>query len=107
VIRPAHRPVEAVQVIALPLAEGDDPVDRLAAFLATRQEWMNRLEAGRAEFSQDPFRLGPVVRVYEDAGAIRDLHSGRSTTGPLKADDLRRFLLDALPVPEELEPLLS
>ena len=65
---------------------------------------MRRLEAGRAGWDEDPFPLGPVVRVYEEPGLVRDLRTGRAIPSPLRADALRALILETLPLPEELTP---
>ena len=103
-VRPAHEPAVVLQVVAIPLADGADARATLAALAESRRDWQDRLEAGRAGWDEDPFPLGPVVRVYEEPGLVRDLRTGRAIPSPLKADALRALILEALPLPEELAP---
>ena len=58
--------------------------------------------SGPRGLDEDPFPLGPVIRVYEEPGLVRDLRTGRAIPSPLKADALRALILEALPLPEEL-----
>ena len=103
-VRPAHEPAVVLQVVAIPLPDGADARATLDALVESRRDWQDRLEAGRAGWDEDPFPLGPVVRVYDEPGLIRDLRTGRAIRSPLKADALRALILEALPLPEELAP---
>ena len=88
-VRPSHEPAVVLQVVAIPLPDGDDARATLAALVESRRNWQDRLEAGRAGWDEDPFSLGPVVRVYEEPGLVRDLRTGRAVPSPLQADALR------------------
>jgi hypothetical protein len=101
-IRPAHEPAVLLQVVAVPLADGADARATLAALAASRRDWQDRLEAGRAGWDEDPFPLGPVVRVYEEPGSGRDLRTGRPIPTPLLVDARRALILESLPLPDEL-----
>jgi hypothetical protein len=103
-VRPAHESVVALQVVAIPLPDGADARATLAALVESRRDWLDRLEAGRAGWDEDPFPLEPVVRVYEEPGLVRDLRTGRAVPSPLRPDALSTLILEALPLPEELAP---
>jgi hypothetical protein len=61
-------------------------------------------EAGRAGWDENPFPLGPVVRVYEEPGLGRDLWTGRAIPSPLLVDIRRALILESLPLPDEVAP---
>src|SRR5262249_568068 len=95
-VRPPHEPAALLPVCATPPPDGADARATLAALVASRRDWLDRLEAGRAGWDEDPFPLGPVVRVYEEPGLVRDLRTGRAIPSPLNADALRALILEAL-----------
>jgi ATP-dependent Clp protease ATP-binding subunit ClpA len=98
---PAHANLALVQVMAWPLEPGDNPTTVAARRRDEWQRWLADLGEGRAAPEDDPWRLGPVVRVYPAGGAL-DLRTGQTADGPVTAEKLRRFTLAGLPVPPEL-----
>jgi hypothetical protein len=99
-VAPAHESLLPLQVAALPVTT--TPGEAVAAYLGSRVRWLDDLAVGRAAVADDPFRLRSVVRVYEENGPTVDLRSGLLTKGKPAGDDLRAFVLAALPLPAEL-----
>jgi hypothetical protein len=99
-VAPAHESLLPLQAVALPVTT--TPRDAVAAHLGSRARWLDDLAAARAAVAEDPFRLRPVVRTYQDNGPTVDLRSGLLTKGRPEGEDLRAFVLAALPLPAEL-----
>jgi hypothetical protein len=99
---PPHESVQPVAVTALPVADGQDPLVVLNAHLDERQRWLEQLVEGKSAADDDPFRLGPVVRIYDNEGAVLDLRSGLAVPMARVDEHLRTFLLAGLPLPPEL-----
>jgi hypothetical protein len=115
---PAHENLVPVQVGVRPLADGEDPAAAFAALAESRRGWLTQLAEGTATVDDDPFRLRPVLRVYDEQGATLDLRTGLlSPTLPSPearerfahhdelprdlAEAVRTFVLAALPLPPE------
>ena len=95
--------IAPLQVRVIALAAGQDPLKAVEADLAEHQSWREKLDAGRATLDDDPRRLGPVLRIYDEHGGTVDLRSGMIVpTGTPTADELRAFILSQLPVPAEV-----
>jgi ATP-dependent Clp protease ATP-binding subunit ClpC len=99
---PAHEGVQPVQVTVLPVAEGQEPLAVLHAHLDERRRWLEQLVKGQAAADDDPFWLGPVLRVYDHEGSVLDLRSGLAVPMTRVDEYLRTFILAALPLPPEL-----
>lgn len=99
---PPNENVLPLQMSVIPLAEGEDAATVLKAHNAARQHWRNQVAAGVALPQSDPHPLGPVVRVYDPAVATLDLRTALLCPNLATADDLRRFILAALPLPAQL-----
>lgn len=95
--------IAPVQVRLIPLAVGQDPLEASEADRAGHQLWRDNLDAGRTTLDEDPWRLGPVLRIYDAHGGTLDLRSGMIVpSGTPTADELRAFILSQLPVPSEV-----
>jgi ATP-dependent Clp protease ATP-binding subunit ClpA len=95
---PKRGVVEPVLVDVLPLAEGADAAAAVSDRLAQRQVWLEALTQGRAAVGEDPFRPGPVLRIYEQRIEGLDLRTGMTVAeGGLIAN-----LLSVLPLPPEI-----
>ena len=92
-----HAALEPFQVDVLSLPSEGDPAVAADAWLANRRRWLDDLRAGRAAVGDDPFAVGPVVRIYDDRNAV-DLRSG--TTAP--HEQLAALIRAGLPLPAEL-----
>ena len=103
---PAHENVMPAQVSVVPLSEGQDPPSAVREFLGRRERFRAEMVAGRASPADDPWRLGPVVRVYDPAATV-DLRTGLASKGWPEAHEFRRFVLAQLPLPAELTEVLS
>src|SRR5262249_7001967 len=101
---PAHEGVQPVQVTVLPVADGQEPLAVLHAHLDERRRGLDRLIQGQAAADDDPFWLGPVLRVYDNEGSVLDLRSGLAVPMARVDEYLRTFILAALPLPPELLP---
>jgi hypothetical protein len=99
---PPHENVLPVQVIAVPLAPHDDPQSAAQYIARTRETWRSNVAAGRASADSDPYPLGPVVRVYDPVVGTLDLRSLLLCTNLPTANELRRFVLAGLSLPEPL-----
>jgi hypothetical protein len=99
---PPNENVLPVQVSIIALAEGEDAAAALKAHSTARQHWRTQVAAGLAQPQSDPHPLGPVVRVYDPAVATLDLRTALLCPNLATADDLRRFILAALPLPAQL-----
>ena len=95
--------IAPLQVRVIALAAGQDPLQAAEADRAQHQSWRENLDAGRTTLDEDPWRLGPVLRIYDEHGGTLDLRSGMIVpTGTPTADELRAFILSQLPVPAEV-----
>jgi ATP-dependent Clp protease ATP-binding subunit ClpA len=97
---PGHESLLPVQVSVLPLGDEEDPLAAAAALHERRRAWLQAMMNGQE--TEDPWRLLPVVRVYDDKGSTLDLRSGLLTPTPPAPEALRTFILSALPLPSEL-----
>jgi hypothetical protein len=97
-IRRPHANLILMQVDVVPVAPGESESAALASHFERHRQWRSDLEAGRADAGDDPFRFGPVVRVYQIGGNTFDLRSGRVAPTPPDAEALRGFLLAGLTV---------
>ncbi|HXG67301.1 MAG TPA: AAA family ATPase [Blastocatellia bacterium] len=86
---PAHGNIVPLQVTALPLADGEDPMAAIA------------VHAGRDIVFEEPADLLPVIRIYEEQGVTLDLRTGLMTLDMPPAGDLRTFVLSTLQAPQE------
>ena len=95
--------IAPLQVRVIALAAGREPLQAAEADRVEHQVWRENLDAGRATLDEDPWRLGPVLRIYDASGGTLDLRSGMMVpTGTPTADELRAFILSQLPVPAEV-----
>jgi ATP-dependent Clp protease ATP-binding subunit ClpA len=93
---PAHAALAPLQLVAVPLADGVDPWQAIAAAQGRQTNWLAAVARGAA--AEEPYPLGRVVRVYDDRKGAFDLRS--RLHGP--ADQLAGFLLAGLPLPPEI-----
>jgi ATP-dependent Clp protease ATP-binding subunit ClpA len=103
-IFPVHENFVPVRVVVLPLADGVGPAAALAEYLGDRQRWLQLFAAGKASADEDPGRLLPVLRLYEEKGSTVDLRSGLLAPTPPPPESWRTFVLAALPLPAEARP---
>jgi hypothetical protein len=96
-----HETLAPIQVKLFALGAQEDAGSVIERLLGERQRWLELLAAGEAAGDDDPFRLGPVVRIYDGQGAAVDLRSGLVARRFSPRADLRAFLLSALPWPPE------
>ena len=94
---PTHAAVEPVQVVALPVEPGKEPVAIVRDWLSRRREWLAALTRGEAAVEDDPLNPGPVLRIYGEQTGSVDLRTG--LTGGVTAVDC---LLAALALPAEV-----
>ena len=73
--------VRVIQVIAIPLGEGQSVVDAWNNLAAARALWIDELSQGNVAIESDPLRLGSVVRLYESWGVTLDFRTGDMTEG--------------------------
>jgi ATP-dependent Clp protease ATP-binding subunit ClpC len=99
---PPNENVVPMQVLVTPLREGEDAAEAIGAQAAARRRWREEVAAGLTQPQSDPHPLGPVVRVYDPAVATLDLRTALLCPEMAGADDLRRFILAGLPLPELL-----
>jgi ATP-dependent Clp protease ATP-binding subunit ClpC len=98
-----------VQVTATPLAADANP-EAIARELSPSPGTPG---AGRGEASSHGSNhsathpLGRVIRIYDPDSVTLDLRSGLLCDGLPRGEDLRRFLLAALPVPTSLRGIVS
>jgi hypothetical protein len=105
---PAEGGMQPAQVRAIALPPGADPVQAARGDARARQDWRSALAAGSAGPGQDPWALGPVVRVYEGESKVIDLRSGllQHAVGD-SIPSLLPFLLSQLPAPAEVAEVLE
>ena len=92
----------AIQVIPVPLLDGESVADGWSRLWRARIDWIRQLAAGTSHLDDDPLPPGNVVRVYEGWGLTLDLRTGNMTEGNPDAQAWRRFLLGAFPLPTEI-----
>jgi ATP-dependent Clp protease ATP-binding subunit ClpA len=102
---PPQENVLPLQVIGFPLARDDDATVTARSHSTARDQWRARVAAGDLLPDSDPHPLTPVVRVYDPAAATFDLRTRLLCPNLPNGDDLRRFVLAALPLPLQLTPL--
>ena len=68
-----------------------------------RRAWLERVDRGEAALEDDPFPLGPVVRVYDERSATVDLRTRTSVARWPEAGDLWTFLGSSLPLGDETD----
>ena len=93
----------AIQVIPVPLLDGESVADGWSRLWRARIDWIRQLAAGTSHLDDDPLPPGNVVRVYEGWGLTLDLRTGNMTEGNPDAQAWRRFLLGAFPLPTEIQ----
>lgn len=99
---PPNENVLPLQISLIPLPEGQDAASVLQSHIAARQHWRTQVAAGIALPQSDPHPLGPVIRIYDPRIATLDLRTALLCPNLATADDLRRFILAALPLPSQL-----
>ena len=102
---PSGAKLGIIQVMAIPLSPGENPITVARAHLAAHERWRHEIAAGRAGVSDDPWPLRPVVRVYDGNDVTVDLATGLVSSGgggPLTAHDLRAFVVGGLSLPPEV-----
>ena len=67
------------------------------------QAWLERVDRGEATLDDDPFPMGPVVRIYDERTATVDLRTRMSVAGWPGEGDLWTFLKASLPLDNETE----
>ena len=119
---PAHENLVPVQVGVLPLSDEENPSAAFAEVEKVRSLWLEKVAAGLATPEDDPQRLRPVLRVYEEEGSTIDLRTGQlvptfpspeareafSTQQRLPVDlvdALHDMILGVLPLPPEFQEL--
>ena len=104
---PPHDAVQLIEVETVPVPDGADPLDAVAARLRDRQAWLDALRHGRAEAGDEGRQLGAVVRIYHGSpdgdrrAVLRYVDPRTGMTGELH--ELSACLLAALPLPPEFE----
>jgi ATP-dependent Clp protease ATP-binding subunit ClpA len=91
-----------VQVFVFPLGADDAGTMIARKIYARRAAWRTGLNTGSGEMREDPFRLAPVVRVYDATRGTVDLRTGAVAPAEASALDVRRLMLASLPVPIEM-----
>jgi ATP-dependent Clp protease ATP-binding subunit ClpC len=91
----------AIQVLPIPLGEGESLVEVWHAIQANRSRWLEQLSQDEAAIEDDPFKPGSVIRIYESWGLTLDMRTGDMTEGTPSAAAWKRFLLGALELPAE------
>jgi ATP-dependent Clp protease ATP-binding subunit ClpA len=94
---PEHDPVLPAQVLVLPVPEGLGPDAVVRHWLEARGGWLKALARGEASVEEDPWRPGPVIRVWSKRGGVLDLCTGLTGDASLAA-----CLLASLPLPPEV-----
>jgi len=96
-----------VQVVVFPLRPGAGPREAIAEVILERRRWIERLAMDEAGVNDDPYPLGPVIRIYDQCdGQTKttvDLRSGMTAPRFPTMDDLRAFLSASLELPAELQ----
>ncbi|MBI1918951.1 MAG: ATP-dependent Clp protease ATP-binding subunit [Planctomycetes bacterium] len=96
---PLHGGLVLIQVHVWPVPDGVSPEEVLREKLDARQRWQQELAEGHVSVDDDPFRLLPVLRIYNEDGTTVDLCTGllAKTMPPLGP-----FVVGTLPLPPEL-----
>jgi hypothetical protein len=99
---PPHENLVLVQVNLIGLAEGEDAGKAARAHVARRAAWREGIGRGERSVDDDPTPILPVVRIYEPQSVTLDLRTGLLCEGMPAGEDVRRFVVAALPVPPRL-----
>ena len=97
-----HENLLPVQVSVAAATDGS-ATDQVAALVNRRQQWLDRLATDQATTAEDPDPLGPLVRLYDEAGPTLDLRSGLSVPGFPSWEQLKWLLLSGFALPQEWE----
>ena len=97
-----HENLLPVQVSVTAATDGS-ATDQVAALVNRRQQWLDRLATGQLAAAEDPDPLGPLVRLYDEAGPTLDLRSGLSVPGFPSWEQLKWLLLSGFALPQEWE----
>ncbi|MBL8797667.1 MAG: ATP-dependent Clp protease ATP-binding subunit [Planctomycetia bacterium] len=99
----SRSPVEPIQVVTLPVPAGSDPTTMLRERQARRSDWLQAVQAGRAQLTDDPEPYGPVIRLYTTDDPYKPLTLLDFRCRFLGSQThLADYLLAALPLPAEL-----
>ena len=88
-----------VQVIVEPIATDIDAAKAGRLLHERRDCWLARLDRREASLVDDPYPLGYVLRLYDEASVTLDLRTG--LTSLAWKDALRTFLMAGLELPAE------
>jgi ATP-dependent Clp protease ATP-binding subunit ClpA len=91
----SHSRPQALQILVLPVPEETTPEAAVLGMERQRQEWLDRVHAGTGGPADDPWRLGPVVRIQQGE---RIVHLPTGLVNAAFPDDL----LATLPLPARL-----
>jgi ATP-dependent Clp protease ATP-binding subunit ClpC len=94
--------ISPVQLRVFAVRDADEARAVIDAQLSRRRRWLELLSAGQATVDEDPFKLEPVVRVYNHRGGLIDWRTGLLSAEPPSPRERRAVLLAALPLPPEL-----
>jgi hypothetical protein len=98
------RTMRVLQVMVVPL-KSEEANRALEEHWARRELWLSELAAGRAAAQDDPFLLGPVIRIYDEKKSVLDVRSGTLTAEAATSANLSDLILARLPVATELKDL--
>jgi ATP-dependent Clp protease ATP-binding subunit ClpA len=98
---PLHDSLAPVQVHVWPVPDGVEPLAVLNERLQSRKVWQEQLATDASSVEDDPLRLQPVVRIYNEGGSTIDLRTGLVE----RTQGTSVFVLAALPLPQELTDL--
>jgi len=104
----AHQNVVPIQVLLLPVGDGETPRSVIQTWSDKRRAWVRSLESGVVSLDDDPAPFGPVVRIYHTTDADSEYRAIDLRTGLVQpqlgaSDGMYEFVLAALPLPPELE----
>jgi hypothetical protein len=97
---PEHAGVVPVQVHAWPIADNGDPLTLLLGQLKRRRQWLEALSRGETIPTDDPLRLAPVVRLYNEGRGWIDVRTG--LVGEMSLPNVPALVLAGLLLPEEV-----
>jgi hypothetical protein len=97
-----HETLVPIQIVALPVAAGSDDESVAQDLFDAERAWIEDLARGEATVADDPFPIGPVLRVTDEQGGTIDIRTGLTIPHTPTADELRTLILAALPLPQEL-----
>jgi ATP-dependent Clp protease ATP-binding subunit ClpC len=100
----AHQSLVPIQVHLLSMPSDTDPEHVLTEARDQRRGWLEQVGRGEAAAEDDPCRLGPMVRIYDEGGRTLDLRTGLVVETMPDARDWQAFVLTRLPLPPELFP---